>query len=65
MLPSKFCPQPLPKSTTSSVRFSPAIHAEISVVTNVAGKVAHADVAAIASYQMVLDAILQFIEILL
>ena len=33
----KIWPQPLPKSTTSFVRFSPAIHAEISVVTNVAG----------------------------
>ena len=37
MLPSKFCPQPLPKSTTNSVRFSPATHASTSVVTNVAG----------------------------
>ena len=36
MLPSKFCLQPLPKSTTSSVRFSPAIHVEFSVVINVA-----------------------------
>ena len=52
MLPSKFCPQPLPKSTTNSVRFSPATHASTSVLQTLRAEVAHADVAAIASYQL-------------
>ena len=42
MLPSKFCPQPLPKSTTCQ---------PVVCYKRWGGGVAHADVAAIASYQ--------------
>ena len=76
MLPSKFCPQLLPKSALFDFRCNSCPHSlPFSIVTmellqTSREEVVHADVSAVASYYLlphitVSDATLQFIEILL